>query len=62
MYHSADGNLLPESLRTAYERYPNFSRWAKAIMAKESITRSFDALQYSDRMSARMEKTKAGSK
>lgn len=41
-YTLADGTVLPNSFRTALDALPNFSKWAKATMAKESVTYVFD--------------------
>lgn len=58
MYYSADGGLLPKSLKRAYDTSPNFAKWAKAVMERESVTSSFDANKYNESFKARLAKQK----
>lgn len=37
-----DGSEIPRSLIEQLDALPNFSKWAKAVMAQESVTYVFD--------------------
>lgn len=62
MYAMAHGGLVPKTLEDRLNGLPNFSKWAKAVMAKESVTYVFDEATNIKKTTARIEKMKAQAK
>ncbi|KAF1989842.1 thioredoxin-like protein [Aulographum hederae CBS 113979] len=42
LYSLSNGDIFPVSLKEGIEKLPNISKWAKAVMAKESVTYIWD--------------------
>jgi glutathione S-transferase len=38
MYDLSDGEVQPKSLPQKLDQLPNFSKWAKAVVAEDSVT------------------------
>lgn len=62
MYAMGRGGLLPKSFVEKLDGLPNFSKWAKAVMARESVTYVFDEETTVKKTAARIEKMKAQAK
>lgn len=58
-YLSKDGTLLPTVFWEKLSALPNFSKWARAMAAKESVTKIFDGEKFLSGTKARVEKNKA---
>lgn len=59
MYALARGGLLPKNFTEKLDSLPNFSKWAKAVNAKESVTYVFDEEKIVKGTASRIEKMKA---
>jgi len=62
MYAMCNGELLPKSLKDSLNKLPNFSKWAQATIAKESVTYVFNEADIVKRTADRIEKMKAQTK
>lgn len=56
---AADGVLVPKSFGEKLAKLPNYSKWAKAIGEKETVTRIYDGADIVEKTKGRMEKLKA---
>lgn len=59
MYALSAADILPTSLTTGLDKLPNFSKWAKAVMAKESVRFIWDEETVVTKTRARLAKMKA---
>jgi len=62
MYALTRGGLLPKTFLEKLDGLPNFSKWAKAVTAKESVTYVFDEEKIVKGTASRVEKMKAQAK
>jgi len=58
----SNGDLYPKSLKEGLDKLPNVSKWAKAVMAKESVTYIWNEEWILERTKARLEKLRNGPK
>ena len=62
LYAFSNDELLPASLKKSLDALPNFSKWAKATLARESVTFIVDEERLVRNATARIQKMKAQSK
>ena len=59
LYEFSDGELLPTSVKASLDKLPNFAKWAKAVMAQESVTYMWDGPRVIKGTKERLAKMKA---
>ena len=57
-----DGEVMPKSMVGQLDGMPNFSKWAKAILAHKNATRIFDEEKFVEATRLRMQKMQADKK
>jgi glutathione S-transferase len=62
IYASCDDELLPKSLAEAFDKLPNFSKWAKATISQESVTYIWDEKKVLEKTKLRVAKMKEQAK
>jgi glutathione S-transferase len=59
IYALSSRGLLPKSVQSGLETLPNFSKWVKATVAKESVLSIWNEEVVSERTASRIQKLKA---
>ncbi|KAK4944164.1 hypothetical protein LTR66_007977 [Elasticomyces elasticus] len=62
MYAFSEGELLPTSFKASLQKLPNFSKWADAVLKKESVMYIWDEEKVVSRTKRRVAQMKTQAK